>query len=511
MRREGRDHRREEAVRTPYRDSGMSERWPLPSERGFRRAAVAVLGPASATGLALLLQPERELGAVSIYLLAVVAAAALGGLWAGLVSSGLGFLALNYFFTEPLHTFGVASREDVVALVVFLVVALIVGSLVARAVDERDRATRRERETRLLSYFATKALSGEPLDRVLNDLAASLVDALRLAICEIRATATDHTYDVHRSVPNASPGASTEVPIASGDDAFGILAAARGEDGDPLSGDDRRLLEAAARQIAVVLERAALDAQVADARLEAERSQARAALFSSVTHDLRTPLASIKAAATSLLQQDLELGAEQRHELLRTVVEETDRLNRLVGNILELAKVRAGALVPAKQPTALDEIVESVLHRMQGALRHVRVRTILRDTPDVPVDPVQIDQVLTNLLENAARFSPPGGELVVSVAPWRSGVQVRVADQGPGIPPEDRDRVFEAFARGGSSGAESTGASAGLGLAIARAIVLAHGGRIRIEGTPGGGAAVVFDLPMRDAEPVGQEAHGAPP
>jgi two-component system sensor histidine kinase KdpD len=259
----------------------------------------------------------------------------------------------------------------------------------------------------------------------------------------------------------------------------------------------------------VSLERVALDAQVAQARLEAEKSQTRAALFSSVTHDLRTPLASIKAAGTSLLQEDVEIDPGQRRDLLRTIVEEADRLNSLIGNILELAKVRAGALVPVKQPIALDEVVESVLHRMEPSLGRVRVRTMLRDVPEVPADPVQIDQVLSNLLENAARFSPPDGEVVIAVAPWHGAVQVRVADHGPGIPTEQRERAFEAFARGLSSGDSEAGS--GLGLAISRAIVLAHGGRIWIEGAPGGGTAVVFELPVRDAEPIAQEATASEP
>jgi len=249
----------------------------------------------------------------------------------------------------------------------------------------------------------------------------------------------------------------------------------------------------------VALERTMLDAAVVDAREEAERSQARAALFSSVTHDLRTPLASIKTAVTSLLQDGAHHGPEQVRDLLGTVLEETDRLNLLVGNILELARVRAGALVPAKQPTALEEVVESVLHRMRDRLASVRVRTIVRDTPQVAADPVQLDQVLTNVLENAVRFSPPGGEVAVSVAPWRSAVRVTVTDHGPGIAPEDRERVFEAFSHGHAGGS-------GLGLAISRAIVLAHGGRIWVEGAPGGGAAVSFEIPVRDAEPVEQEA-----
>lgn len=486
----------------------MSEGWLLVPGRSswIRTLVVAALAPGIALGLALLVQPERELGAVSPFLLAVVGASVVGGVWAGVGSSVLGFLALTYFFTEPVHTWDVTSRDDVVAVVAFLVVALVVGWVVARAVEERARASRREREARLLSYFATKALSGEPLDRVLEDLAASLIDALRLSMCEIHVAAAGRSFDARRAPPSGAVDvAGMVIPVGTGDEVYGSIEVARPAEAGEFPADDRRLLEAAARQIAIVLQRDALDAQVADARLAAETSQTRAALFSSVTHDLRTPLASIKAAATGLLHEDAELDAAQTRELLRTVIEETDRLNRLIGNILELAKVRAGALVPSKQPIALDDIVESVLHRMGSAMRSVRVRTILRDVPDVPADPVQIDQVLSNLLENAVRFSPEDGEVVVAVVPWRSGVEVRVSDQGPGIDPDDRERVFEAFARGRSADRATAGGGSGLGLAIARAIVLAHGGRIRIEGAPGGGTAVVFDLPLRDAEPAEQE------
>lgn len=484
----------------------MRERWLLPPAGPSlgRTLLVSTLSPAIALGVALLAQPERQLGAVSVFLLAVVVASVVGGIWAGVGSSVLGFLAINYFFTEPLHTLRVHNRDDVVALAVFLVVALLVGWVVSRAVAERDRATRREREARLLNLFTTKALSGEPLDRVLNDLAAALVDALRLASCSIHANAAGRTYEVRRTRPDAADGATIEVSIASGEVSFGTLRASRPAP-EELLPEDLRLLDSAAGQIAVYLERARLDAEIAEARLEAERSQARAALFSSVTHDLRTPLASIKTAVTSLLQVEVRFDPDQSRELLLTVLEETDRLNRLVGNILGLAQVRSGALQPAKEPTALDEVVESVLHRLEPTLGDVRVRTIFRDAPDVPVDPVLIDQVLSNLVENAIRFSPPGGEITVSVAPWRSVVQVRVGDQGPGIGPEDRDRVFEPFTQLGASPPDASGGS-GLGLAISRAIVLAHGGRIWIEGVPGGGTAVVFELPARDTAAVPQEA-----
>src|SRR5262245_13420774 len=330
----------------------------------LRAAVVSVLAPAAALGLGLIVQPERELGAVSLFLLAVVAAAVIGGIRAGFGSSVLGFLALNWFFTEPLHTLRVDDRDDVVAIITFLVVALVVGSVVARAVEEGVRASRRERESRLLNLFTTKALSGQPLEQVLNDLAAALIDALRLSGCAIEARVGTRPIEVRRAAPGDASGPATVVAIASGAEAYGTLVASRPEDGEGLSPEDVRLLGSAARQITVILDREALDERARLARTDAEESQARAALFASVTHDLRTPLASIKASVTTLLDDELELDPEQRLELLRTVVEETDRLNRLIGNILELARVRAGALVPAKVPTALDEVVESVLHRM---------------------------------------------------------------------------------------------------------------------------------------------------
>jgi two-component system sensor histidine kinase KdpD len=225
-------------------------------------------------------------------------------------------------------------------------------------------------------------------------------------------------------------------------------------------------------------------------------------LFSSVTHDLRTPLASIKAAVTSLLDQDALHDDRQRRELLETVLEESDRLNRLVGNLMDLARVRSGGLEPAVESIAVEDVVDSVLHRIRATLAPYRIRTVIRsDLPDVSADPVQLDQALTNLLENAARFSPPGGEIVVTVARWHDAVRVGVADQGPGIPLEDRERVFEAFYR--RDAGPGRGGS-GLGLAIVRAIAVAHGGSATVESSPTGGAVVTIELPVaRVEQPVG--------
>jgi len=468
----------------------------------LRSAVVAIAAPLGATLLGLSFH-GGDASAASLYLLAIVAAAAVGGLWSGLASALLAFLGLNYFFTPPRHTFRVGEAEDLVALIVFLIVAVIVGALLALALDERSRATRREQETKLLSYFATRLQSSEGLERVLTEFAGALLEAFGLARCEIQVRADDLVADGSSERPGEGEGPPIVVQLAVGEASLGILTAVPGGQLEPLSDDDRGFLEACAKQVAVAVERLRLDRQVEGARLQAKTDQLRAALFSSVTHDLRTPLAGIKASVTSLLDQGVSLDEGQRRELLRAVLEETDRLNRLIGNILDLAKVRAGALVPAKEPTVIEDVIESVLHRMKPALSNVRVRSIIRpDLPDAPMDPVQIDQVLSNLLENAVRYSPPDGEILISAVLWHGSVQVRLADQGPGIPVDERQRVFDAFHRRESEGGRS---GSGLGLAIARAIVLAHGGRIWIEGSPSGGTAVVFELPVADTEPVRQE------
>jgi two-component system sensor histidine kinase KdpD len=267
---------------------------------------------------------------------------------------------------------------------------------------------------------------------------------------------------------------------------------------------ERVLLEAAAKQASAALERARLDAKVRGVQLEAETNQLRAAMFSSVTHDLRTPLASIMAGVTSLLDESAVHDAAQQRELLLTISEETYRLNRLVGNIMDLARIRAGALTPARQATGLDEVVEAVLRRLRvDRSGHAVHLDLPADLPEVMVDPMQMDQVFTNLIENAVRHAPDGSEIDVAFDIAGTMVRARVTDRGPGIPPEERDRVFEAFYRGGVS-PERPGS--GLGLAIVRAIVLAHGGRVWIEEPDGGGTAVVLEVPIEEPSDEG----GAP-
>jgi two-component system, OmpR family, sensor histidine kinase KdpD len=475
---------------------------PLRAISPARAVAAAVMAPAAATLLALAIEGVGPVGTASVLLLAVVAAAAIGGLAAGLGAAVLAFCSLNFFFTPPTRTFRVAKPADLVALLVFLVVAAVVGTLLARALEDRARASRREEEAKLLNHLATRLLSGEPLARVLDDFAGALLEPFGLARSEIRAEVGGDPIEAIAERFGAKLGGPlTLVPIVVGEVAFGTLTAIRPAGAARLAGGEEDLLRSYARQVGIALERAELDLRVRGAMRDSESSALRAALFSSVTHDLRTPLASIKAGVTSLLDDQAVLDDAQRRDLLETVLEETDRLNRLVGNLLDLTRIRAGALSPATQPLAVDELVESVTHRLRKELDGLRVKTLIReDLPEVQVDPVQADQVLTNILENAIRVSPPEGTITISASPANSRVAIRVADDGPGIPPEERERVFEAFYRGPGAGTRGDAgrSGSGLGLAIAHAIVVAHGGRIRVEQTPAGGAALVVEFPVAE-------------
>lgn len=252
------------------------------------------------------------------------------------------------------------------------------------------------------------------------------------------------------------------------------------------------VVRAFASQTALALSGIHLASEAHNARIEAEGNRLRAALFSSITHDLRTPLASITASVTSLLDADVRFKPDDRRRLLETIHHEAERLNRLVGNFLELSRMRAGAMIANRTPAAMEEVIEGVLQRLQPILENYEVRVMIRDDlPEVPIDVVQIDQLLTNVLENAAKYSSAGSEISISATPWRDAVRVRIADQGKGIPVSERRSVFEPFTRADPG----DGTGSGLGLSIAQAIVTSHKGKIWIEGTPGGGTAVVFDLP----------------
>lgn len=431
--------------------------------------------------------------AAVVYVLGVTAASALGGLRAGLATSVLSFLALNFFFTEPFHTLTVAHVDDLVSLVVFLIVSGIVGTLLSTAVSQRSRAERREREARLLHRVGTRLLSGEDVTDILESFAQAVTELFSLARCEIRTELTPQSVIVDRAGP-AGDGPEAVEMTARGRRVGEILMFP--EEAGGLGAEERGVIQTLANQMGLAIEGVRLGNEAATVRVDAETNRLRAALFSSVTHDLKTPLASITASVTSLQDKGTSFSAEDRDDLLGTIRQEAERLDRLVGNLLDLSRIRAGALVPAKEQASIEEVIEGVVARLQPMLaKHEVVLNLRPGLPDVPMDVVQIDQVLSNLLENGAKYGRAGSQIRVSAARWQNVVEVRVIDQGPGIPETERERAFELFVRG-----DGDAGGTGLGLAIARAIVESHGGKIWIEGTPGGGTTVAFQLPLEKQE-----------
>ena len=455
--------------------------------------AVAIVGPAMVTLVASI--PSHPGAAVPalLYLLAVVAAAAIGHLWSGLLAAALSFLGLDYFFTAPVHRLTVSKGEDLFALAVFLVVAAAVSAAISAALEQRAMAEFREQQVRALYHVTSQFLTAPGLSTVLQDLASSLRSLYELDGCRVVVLRADGT-ERERVVSGVVEGPDViSFPLQTEGRPVGRIDLSKPRPGR-LGGPAEEVLNAFAAQLSLALERARLAEEAAEARVEAEASRIRAALFSSVTHDLRTPLASIKASASSLLEEGVPFSADQRRELLQTILEESDRLNRLVANLMDLSRMRAGALTPTVEPVLLEDLISSVARRLIPTLGGRDFRVLVReDVPPVPVDVVQMDQVLTNLIENAVRYSAPGTPIAIAAARWHGMVEIRVSDRGPGIPADARTLVFQEFYRRDVGGRRG---GSGLGLAIAQAIVAAHGGSMGIEETPGGGATVWLHLPV---------------
>jgi two-component system, OmpR family, sensor histidine kinase KdpD len=471
-------------------------------ERGSPARYIAgVAAPLLATMVALGIGEERATTAALVYLLAVFSAAAVGGLGPGVLASVLSFLGLNFFFTEPRRTFSVGKTDDLIALVVFVTIGMAVSWLVAVGLSQRARAERRELEARSLYAISSRMLASEDLDAALTELAASVRRLFGLARCEVRIREPDGSLAMRASDGDEpDPGAEEiAVPLATSDRDLGALVLVPGT--SRLGEAERRVAAIFARQTAAALERGLLEQEARGARLAAETNRVRRALLSAVSHDFRTPLASIKASLTALTpttETDAppSLVSTDAQELLRTALEETERLERLVANLLDLTRIRSGALAPERVPVPVDDVIEDALAGLRRPLADHRVEVMVRsDVPLMHVDPVQVGQVFRNVLQNAGKFAPDGTAIRIAASTWRGAVEVRVADRGPGIPSPDREAVFREFFRSG----DGRRAGTGLGLAVSKAIVEAHGGAIWAEETPGGGATIVVRLPAAGA------------
>jgi two-component system sensor histidine kinase KdpD len=289
------------------------------------------------------------------------------------------------------------------------------------------------------------------------------------------------------------------LPLIASRGTIGVLGVRPAQLRRFLAPEQLHLLETFANQAALALERVALTEEAQRAQVQAETERMRSTLLSSVSHDLRTPLAVISGATSSLVEGATMLEPATRVELAQTAYDEAERLNRLVGNLLDMTRLESGAVQVRKEWQPLEEVVGAALTRLDERLRdHPVTASLPPDGPLVPLDSVLIEQVLINLLENAIKYTPPGSPIEISATGARDAVTVTVADRGPGIPPGGVQRVFEKFYRA-RAGDGSGGV--GLGLTICRGIVEAHGGRIWVENRPGGGAAFHFTLPLEGTPP----------
>lgn len=444
-------------------------------------AAVGLVAIATAIGNTL----DVDLTAAALLLLVAVMLATLLGRVASAVAIVTGFFALNYFFTAPRDSLDVQKGDDLVALLAFAAAAAVLGWTVSRLDALRHTSEQRERETQIRLDLTTRLLSGEDPDHVIEGVAEAMVNLFALAACTVR------VGDVATNVTRPGrAGAHTVVQIG----ALEVDAVAGDRE---LTRADRALLEALVAGLATAVDRLRLESEMREARIAAQVGRTRSGFLSAVTHNLRTPLASIKAAASTLRSPRSRLDDADRAELLDTIYDETERLERLVTNILELSRIRAGALEVHRQQVALADLAQAAVRRLRPLARAHRVRLdIGREVPDVEVDVEMMEQVFGNLLENALRYAPPGSEILVAAACGRDGIEVRVADHGPGVPETEREHIFEEFVRVDAR-PDSTGT--GLGLAIVRSLVTAHGGRVWCEETDGGGATFGFTLPVVQA------------
>jgi two-component system, OmpR family, sensor histidine kinase KdpD len=430
---------------------------------------------------------------VLAFLVAVIAVALVGGFVPAILVAVAGSLLLNYYFTPPVHKFTIAEANNALALGVFVAVALIVSSVVDTAARRTRQAARASAESELLVTTAGNVLRGQRalealLDRVREAFGMESVTLLECG--NIPGTATHgpttgwHAVAHSGEPPVARPSdADAEVPVAET-----LVLALRGRS---LPATDRRVLGAFAAYAAVALEQQRLAAEAEAARPIAEADRMRTALLAAVSHDLRTPLASAKAAVTSLRSHEVQWGQEDRDELLATADESLDRLAHLVDNLLDMSRLQAGALSVFPRPAGLDEIVARALDDLGTPRAAVKV-DIPDSLPEVRVDPAILERVIVNLTQNALRYSPAGTPPLLAASTLDDRVELRVVDRGPGIPRSHRDRMFVPFQRLGDTD-NTTGV--GLGLALSRGLTEAMGGTLDPEETPGGGLTMTLSLP----------------
>jgi two-component system, OmpR family, sensor histidine kinase KdpD len=473
-----------------------------------------------------------------LYLLAVLATAVAFGRGPAIFASLVAFLVFDWFFVEPIHQFTVSDPEEWLSLLFFLLTATVTGQLAAGQRQRAEEAQQREREAVVL-YDIVRLLGEANLDRVLESVAERLRRELQLralavelwqpsgettrfgagdpdALASLRgASAAARVLQSGRSAaPNAhaAPGRWVRivpptrttvahddvhlVPIKAGERRVGALWLV-----DPsgrFESADDRLVSAAAAQIGLAIERARLREEATEAEILRRTDDLRRALLNAVSHDLRTPLATIMASAGSLRQQDVAWTEDERQGFAQAIEDEAQRLNHLVGNLLDLSRIEAGTLRPQQSWQDLDTLLENTADRLRPVTRRHRLRLEVPEAlPAVWLDPVEIGEVVYNLVENAAKYAPPDTEITIQARRDGGTLRVAVSDRGPGVPAAALPRLFDPFYRVIDGRPRPQGL--GLGLAIVKGLVEAHGGRVWAENRAEGGARFTFSLPLNQA------------
>ncbi len=494
-----------------------------PRQANGKELPFSIVSVAVATGIAFLL--SRYLAAVDIamvYLLCIVLVSSRAGKWPSLLATFLSIAAFDFFFVPPRYTFAVSEVKYLFTFAVMFVVAFVISRLTLRIRQQAMAARAREKRTAALyslsrelvhergiaklSTVAVKRLSDLFLSRAVilvpDDNGKLIAPATGLETFALDANeagvaqwAFDHRQEAGLGTDTLSGAEAVYIPLTASNRTVGVLGVMPGPSVE-FEHEQVHALESFANQIALALDRAMLGAEAQQAFLRAETEALRSTLLSSVSHDLRTPLAAITGAATALLQKDIALDQNSRQELAGTIQEEAEHLNQIIKNVLDMTRLESKEITVKKEWQSLEEIAGVALNRLSGRLKDRELHVnIPADLPLVPFDPLLIEQVLMNLLDNTLKYTPADTPVDLSALVNGGYLIVELADRGPGILPGHEENIFQKFVHGPSGGI-------GLGLAICRAIIEAHGGNIHAENRPGGGAAFRFTLPIGGEKPL---------
>jgi two-component system sensor histidine kinase KdpD len=463
-----------------------------------------------------------------VYLLGIMLTASRLSRGPSLLATLLSVAAFNFLFIPPLYTFTVEDARYFVTFAVMFTVALVISRLTWRVREQAEKAHQREHRTAALYHLSRELAHAEGRERLSAIAIRHLFEvfssqAIILVANDqgvlIPPSTGRQTYDLdqeeqgvaqwafeHRQKAGISTNTHPEakalyLPLIAAAKTIGVVGLLPGLSAEPFSPEQIHALESFANQTAMALERASLAEEAQRTLIKIETEALRNILLSSVSHDLRTPLAAITGAGTTLLQSEKLLDAENRRELVQTIVEESEHLNRIIRNVLDMTRLEAGGIKINREWQSLEEIVGAVTNRMAGQFQthplHISLPT---DLPLIPCDDLLIEQVMRNLLENALKYSPEGTDISLSAMVKDLEVLVSVADRGQGVPPGESERIFEKFVRG-----KHVGGGAGLGLAICQGFVALHGGRIWMDNLPEGGSAFTFTLPISKSPPPLEE------